>query len=175
MRSIRDPSETDMPDCRSSGDLDMLHQRPTCLIEDLDICTTSETDMPDRRPMKDLNMLHWRPTCLIGEWRPIEDLDMLHRRPTCLTGDPSKTSTCFIGHQHDWSENHRRPWHAKLEVNMPDWRHIEDRHVPLVTDIPHQRLTCQIGDPLETSMCFICDPSETGMPHWRPIRNRHAS
>ena len=46
----------------------------------------------------------------------------------------------------------RRPRHAKLENDMPDWRPIEDRHAPLATDIPHRRLTCPIGDPSETNM-----------------------
>ena len=53
-------SETDMPDQRPIGDLDMLHWRQTCFIRD-----PLETDMPD--------------------WRPIGDLDMLHRRPTGIS------------------------------------------------------------------------------------------
>ena len=39
----------------------------------------------------------------------------------------------------------------------------------------HRRPTCIIGDPLETSTCFIGDryaPSETVMLDWRPIRDR---
>ena len=81
-----DPSETDMPDRRPIGDLNMLHQRPTCLIRDLD-------------------MLHQRPTC-------IGDLKMLHLRPTCHIGNPLETEmlhlrsnripTCLIiGDRHD--------------------------------------------------------------------------
>ena len=47
----------------------------------------------------------------------------------------------------------RRLWNATLEIDMPDWRPIKDRHAPLVTDIPHRRLTCLIGDISETSTC----------------------
>ena len=60
---------------------------------------------------------------------------------------------------------------------MPDWRPIKDRHAPLVTDIPHVRLKCLIGDPLETSTCFIMGTplKPTDMPHRRPFLNRHAT
>ena len=47
-RPIRDPSETDMPDWRPIGDLDMLHWRLACPIGNRH--APSETDMPDRRP-----------------------------------------------------------------------------------------------------------------------------
>ena len=94
LRPIGDLSETDMSDQRPSGDLDMLHLRLTCLIEDL--------NMLHRRSIRDLVLLHWRPTCLIG--------------------DPSKTSTCYIGDQHAWSETHQRPGHATSETDMPDGR-----------------------------------------------------
>ena len=61
---------------------------------------------------------------------------------------------------------------------MPDHRPIKYQHALLVTDIPHRRLTCLIGDPLETWACFIMvthlqltcpirDPSETDLPHQR--------
>ena len=89
---IGDPSETDMPDWRPIGDLNMLHQRLACLIGDLDmlhwrhqhaysethwkptylIGEPQETHMPDRRPIGDLNMLHWRPTgMLFSDGSPI--------------------------------------------------------------------------------------------------------
>ena len=112
-------------------------------------------------------------------------LSETHQRPSCLIGDPSETSTCVIGDQHAWSKTHRRPWHPKLETDMPDRRLIKDRHAPSVTDIPHRRLTSLIRYPSVTSTCFIMvthlkptfsigDPSETDMPRRRPIWNRHA-
>ena len=99
----------------------------------------------------DLDMLHQRPKCMTGD---PSDLDMLHGRPACLIGDPSMTSTCFLGDWHAWSQTHQRPRLATLENNMPDWRPIKDRHAPSVTDISHQKLTCLIGYPSETSTCF---------------------
>ena len=51
-RNIGDSSETDMPDWRPIGDLDMLHQRPTCPFRDRH--TPLETNMPvdtHRRPI----------------------------------------------------------------------------------------------------------------------------
>ena len=146
------------------GNLDMLHQRRLiCLIGD-----PSETltlYIGDQHAWSENNMT---------DRRPIEDLDMLHQRTACLIRDLSKTSTCFIGDRHAWSETHQRPQHATSETNMPDRRPIKDRHAPMVTDIPHQRLTCLIKNLSETSTCFIGDPSKSNMPHWRPIWNRHA-
>ena len=75
--------------------------------------------------------------------------------------------------RHLWETN-QRPRHAKSETNMSDRRPIKDLHAPVVTDIPHWRPTYLIGDPSETSKCFIGDPSETDMPHRRPIWNQHA-
>ena len=51
-RPIRDPSETNMPERRPIGEIDMPHWRPTCLIGD-----PLETDMPDKT--------HQRPIFLI--------------------------------------------------------------------------------------------------------------
>ena len=91
-------SETNMPDQRPIRDLNILHQRLTCLIGDpskFSICY-------------------------------IEDLDMLQRRPTCLIRDPSEISTFFIRDQHAWSETHQRTRYATSKTNMPDWRPIKD-------------------------------------------------
>ena len=181
--------ETNMPDRRPIEDLNMLHRRPTCLIGDLDILhrkpicligdplETSTCYIEDWHAWsvthQKLDMLHWRTD--MPDRRPINDLNILHQRPTCLIRDPSKTSTCYIGGRHAWSEINQRPtcpignWHSPSETDMPDWRPIGDldsqnasldtsmpdqrtigeQHAPLVTYIPHRRQTClciPIGD-----------------------------
>ena len=97
---------------------------------------------------------YWRP---IGDWHALSetstffigDLDMLHRIPTCLIGDPLKTSTCFIGDRHAWLETHRRHRHAKSETNMSDWRPIEDRHAPSVSNgSPMKHIEFSDGSPI---------------------------
>ena len=59
---LGDPSETDMPDQRPIGDLNLLNRRPIW-----DRHAPSETDMPDRRKIDMPIMPNWRPTCLIED------------------------------------------------------------------------------------------------------------
>ena len=102
-----------MPDRRPIEDLDMLHQRPTCLMETRrrPQHAKSETDMPDQRPIED-------------QHAPLVT-DFPHRRLSCLIRDPSETSTCFIGDPSKTDMPHRRP--------------IWNRHAPSDT---HRRQTC---------------------------------
>ena len=100
--------------------------------------------------------------------RSIGDLSETQRRRRCLIGDLD------MHHLRDMPD--RRPRHASSKTNMPDRRPTKDRHTPLVTDIPHRRLTCLNGDlnmlQLVTHLKMACpvgDPSETNMPHGKPI------
>ena len=117
--------ETDMPIRRPIGDVDMLHQRPTCLIGD-----TLKFNLHNWRPIRD-NMPHRR---------PIGDLNMLHPRQKYLIADPLETLECFIWDGHAWSETQWRPRHASLETHLKPTCPIKDQQ------------TCLIGDTLETDM-----------------------
>ena len=83
----------------------------------------------------------------IKVWLARSVTDIPHLRLACLIGDPLKTSTCFIGDQHAWSETHLRPtypignWHSPSEI--------------------HLKPTCLIGD---QQTCLIEDKLETDMP-----------
>ena len=67
LRPFGDPSETDLPDRRHIGVLNMLHRRPTCLTGE-----PSEIDIPHKRPSCLLRTIGDQHAC----WEPSET-DML--------------------------------------------------------------------------------------------------
>ena len=99
--------------------------------------------------------------------KPIKDLDILRRRPTCLIGDPSKTSTCFTGHRHAWSETHRRPTCPILFAYIY-WNYVRTlsgRSVSNVSPIRHvcRSLIRHVG------LLWVSDESPMGFRSGMPV------